>query len=95
MPDLGMNLLGCSGRLTTLAILVLKFVWPNNPYQIDRQQQLLLKIIADVFPPINTHLNAPEQQTDKTWTFIEVLILADDQLIKCVWTAAAGNYFLS
>lgn len=66
MSDLGMNLLECSGRLETLANLVPKCVWPNNPYQIDRQQQLLFKIIADVFPPINTHLNAPDQQTDKT-----------------------------
>lgn len=64
--NLGMNLLGRSGRLATLANLVPKFIWPNNPYQTDRQQQLLFKIIADVFPPINTHLNAPDQQTDKT-----------------------------
>jgi len=45
------------------------------------------KIIADVFPPwhcVNTHLNLPEQQTDKTFAFIEVLTLADDQLIKYI-----------
>ena len=35
------------------------------------------KIIADVFPPwhrVNTHLDAAEQQTDQTSTFID-----DDQ----------------
>jgi len=39
------------------------------------------KIIADVFPPwqcVNTHLNAPVQQTDKASAFIEVLTLDDD-----------------
>ena len=36
------------------------------------------KISADVFPPwhcVDTHLNAPEQQTDLTSAFIEVLTL--------------------
>ena len=42
-------------------------------------------IIADVFPPwhcVDTHLNAPDQQTTKTLTFIEEISLADDQLLK-------------
>ena len=41
------------------------------------------KIIADVFPPwhrVNTHLDAAEQQTDRTSAFIELLTLTDDQL---------------
>ena len=45
------------------------------------------KIIADVFPPwhrVNTHLNAAEQQTDKTSAFIELLTLTDDQLISAL-----------
>jgi len=57
------------------------------------------KIVADVFPPwhcVNTHLNAPDQQTDKTWAFIEELTPADDQFIKCIWLAAlAATYHLS
>ena len=55
------------------------------------------KIIADVFPHwhcVNTHLNAPDQQTGKTSAFIEVLTLTDDQLIKCIWLAAPGCCFL-
>jgi len=49
------------------------------------------KIIADVFPPwhcVITQLNAPDQQTDKTSAFIEMLTLAHDQLfnlISCTW----------
>ena len=54
------------------------------------------KNIADVFPPwhrVNTHLNAPDQQTDKT---IEVLTLTDDQLMKYIWSAAlAASYHLN
>jgi len=53
------------------------------------------KIIADVFPLwhcVNTHLNAQDQQTDKTSAFIEVLTLTDDQLIKCVLSTAPGCY---
>ena len=45
------------------------------------------KIIADVFPPwhcVNTHLNSPDQQTDKTSDFMEVLTLTDDQLISAL-----------
>ena len=52
------------------------------------------KIIADVFPPwrrVNTHLNAAEQQTDKTSAFIEVLTLTDDQS-SVHWSAAPGCY---
>lgn len=36
------------------------------------------KIITDVFPCDNTHLNAPVQQTAKSSAFIEVITLADD-----------------
>ena len=45
------------------------------------------KIIADVFPPgrrVNTHLDAAEQQTDRTSAFIELLTLTDDQLISAL-----------
>ena len=45
------------------------------------------KIIADVFPPwhrVNKHLDAAEQQTDKTSAFIELLTLTDDQLIRAL-----------
>ena len=38
---------------------------------------------------VNTHLNAPDQQTGKPSIFIEVLTLTDDQLIKCIWLTAA------
>ena len=31
--------------------------------------------------------NAPEQKTDKTSAFIEVLTLTDDQIIKCSYLA--------
>ena len=44
-------------------------------------------ITVDVFPPchcVNTHLNAPDQQTAKTLAFIEVFILADDQSLKSI-----------
>ena len=44
-------------------------------------------IIADGLPPwhcVNTHLNAPDQQTAKTSAFIEVVTLADDQLLKVI-----------
>ena len=43
------------------------------------------EIIADVFPPwhrVNTHLDAAEQQTDRTSVSIELLTLTDDQLIS-------------
>ena len=42
------------------------------------------EIIADVFTPwhrVNTHLDAAEQQTDRTSAFVELLTLTDDQLI--------------
>ena len=45
------------------------------------------RITADAFPPwhcVNTHLNAPDQQTDKTSAFREVLTLTDDQLISAL-----------
>ena len=45
------------------------------------------KVIADVFPPwhrVNTHLDAAEQQTDRTSAFIELLTLTDDQLIRAL-----------
>ena len=45
------------------------------------------KIVADVFPPwhrVNTHLDAVEQQTDRTPAFIELLTLTDDQLIRAL-----------
>ena len=48
----------------------------------------LSKINADVVPSwhcVNAHLDAPEQQTDKTSAFIEVLPLVDNNLIKCPW----------
>ena len=43
------------------------------------------KIIADVFPPwhrVNTHLNAAEQQADKTSAFIEVYIYRPEEFYK-------------
>ena len=45
------------------------------------------EIIADVFPPwhrVNTHLDAAEQQTDRTSAFIEELTLTDDQLVRAL-----------
>jgi len=56
------------------------------------------EIIADVLPPwhcVNTHLNAPDQQTAKTSAFMEALTPADDQLIKSIWSAAPGCYIPS
>jgi len=53
------------------------------------------KIIADVFPPwncVNTHHDAADQQTAKMSAFIEVLTLADHQLMKCIWLGALGCY---
>ncbi|KAG9466021.1 hypothetical protein GDO78_017344 [Eleutherodactylus coqui] len=52
----------------------------NNPSQIDGSNNYLAKIIADIFSP--WHLNAPDQQTEKTYVFIEVVKLADNQFIK-------------
>lgn len=52
------------------------------------------KIIVDVFPHwhyVNTRVSAPDQKTAKT--FLEVVTLADDELIKSIWLAALG-YFL-
>lgn len=34
---------------------------------------------------VNTHLNAPVQQTANTSIFREVLTLSHDPLIKCTW----------
>lgn len=44
------------------------------------------KIIADDFPSWHyvTHLNSADQQTAKTSSFIEVLTLANIQLIKYI-----------
>lgn len=45
------------------------------------------KIIADIFLPwhhVKIHLNAPDKQTAKTYAFIEMLTLADDQT-KTKW----------
>lgn len=45
------------------------------------------KITADVLPSwhhVNTHLNTPDQQTAKTFTFIEVLTLANDHLFNVI-----------
>ena len=53
------------------------------------------KSVTDVCPPwhcVKTHLNAPDQQTAKSSAFIEVLRAADNQLIKCIWSAATDNY---
>ena len=52
-----------------------------TPLRLIGSNNYFCKIIADVFPPwhcVNTHLNAPDQQTDKPSAFIEVLTLADD-----------------
>lgn len=38
-----------------------------------------------------THLNAPDRKTAKT-TFIEIITLSDDQLMKCIWLATLGCY---
>jgi len=54
-----------------------------------------LRSLADVFPPwhcVNMHLNVPDQQTAKTSAFTEVITLADDHLIKCIWLAAPECY---
>lgn len=43
------------------------------------------RFTADVFPPRycpNTHLHAPDQQTTKTSTFIEVVLPVGDQLFN-------------
>ena len=55
------------------------------------------EIIADVFPPcVNTHLDAAEQQTDRTSAFIELLTLTDDQLIMCIdQQLLAATYLLN
>jgi len=45
------------------------------------------EIIADVFPPwhrVNTHLDAAEQQTDRTSALMKVLTLTDDQWIRAL-----------
>ena len=55
-------------------------------------------IIAEVFPPwhcVNTHLNAPDRQTAKTSSFIEMGTFASDQLLKGIWLAAPGCYLAS
>lgn len=44
---------------------------------------------------VNTHLNAPHWQIDKTSAFTEVLTPADDPLIKCIWSASPGCYLPS
>lgn len=44
---------------------------------------------------VNTHLNTLDQWTDNTFVFIEVLTLADCQLMKCIWLAISGWYVCS
>lgn len=72
--------------------------WSYKPPQIDRQQQLFLDI-AGVFPPqncVNIHLKAPEQQTAKMSSFIEMLTLAD---VGCIFSQdcrkSCENFFFS
>lgn len=36
---------------------------------------------------VNAHLNAEDQQTDKTFVFMVVVMLTDHHLIKCIWLA--------
>ena len=64
----------------------------------DSWQQQSAKTIADIFPPwhcINKELNAPDQQTAKTSAVIEVITLADDQLIMCIRLAVNSCYLTS
>ena len=52
------------------------------------------KIISNVFPPrycISSHLNAPDQHTEKPSSFMEVPALAHDQLIKCIWLVSTSS----
>jgi len=47
----------------------------------------MIQLIYLYFPfrrCVNTHLNAPDQQTAKTSAFIVVISLADGQLIKYI-----------
>lgn len=41
---------------------------------------------------VNLQLNAPEQQSDKTFPFTEVLTLAHIQVNKSIWFSAPGSY---
>ena len=52
------------------------------------------EINVDVFPTwhrVNTHLDAAEQQTDRTSAFIELLTLTDDQLISALISSLAAS----
>ena len=65
----------------------------SYPSQIVEQLQLLLcKFIADTFPPwhcVNTHLNSPDKQTDKTSVFTEAVILDDHE--ECLINSNLAN----
>ena len=55
-------------------------------------------ITAYVFPPwhcVNTHLNAPDQQTAKSLAFIEVITLADNQLLEVFNSYGSSNGVLT
>lgn len=94
-----------SGEIASCFKLILNFTfliktvewWIWNSLEITlwrvmSTKSYLSKITA-VFPHqycLNTRLNAPDLQTVKTSAFIEVLPLADDQIIKYILLAAPG-----
>jgi len=62
----------------------------------------LLRLMAATIAPLSSLYfflfkiqNAPEQRTAKTSAFIEVITLADDQLLKDIWLAAPDCYLHS
>ncbi len=109
--DFGVNLLGClllGGLVSVLNVFHLWIIFSTVEWwtsicldyssQIDGSNNCFSKIIADVLTPwhcVNTHLKAPDQQTAKTSAFIEVLTLADDQLIKGIRLAVSDCYLPS
>ncbi len=99
----GGNLLGCVWSVFHLWIIFITVeLWTSicldYSSQIDGSNNRFSKIIADVLPLwhcVNTHLKAPDQQTAKTSTFIEVLTLGDDQLVKGIWLSVSDRYLPS
>lgn len=87
--DLGVNLLGleCFPVVNNLYHSRMMDFKSSDFIIFSDSNNCFFKIIADISPPwhcVTTHLNAAHLPTAKTSAFIEVLTLAEDQLLQCI-----------
>lgn len=67
----------------TNRLVIFNFLWAFH--SLTCRVMLARPLLGRLWYSLSTHLNAPDQKIAKTSAFIEVLTLANDELIKCIW----------